>query len=134
MDDLEAPLLTTDPSKRLSPQEIKSSRVSSVTSSISEVDDDDERETMLAALHAHSRAMFGIAATNVADASTRVAEMSSTSSVSLRHASPDQEEEDTCHSLDGWQTGEAFVSNGEDKAFVHSPNNIRLSAVLFFLV
>ena len=69
---------------------------------------------MLAALHAHSRAMFGMAGPDEAEASTRGAATSPTSSVSLAPAFPDQDEDDSRQSDDGWGADQELISGSED--------------------
>ena len=88
-----------------------SSRLSPNPTSTHEQDDDDDREAMLAALNAHSRAMFGLAALDGVESNASGTE---TSSVSLGPASPDRVEEDREQSDDGWGADDGFVSDSED--------------------
>ena len=66
---------------------------------------------MLAALDAHSRAIFGLAAPDGMESSASGAE---TSSVSLGPASPDRVEEDREQSDDGWGANDGFINDSDD--------------------
>jgi hypothetical protein len=78
---------------------------SSNSSDASEDEDDGDKEAMLAALQAHSRAMFGLDGPDEAESSTQA----------LRRLSPtrDEDDGDEFQSDDGWGADDGFVSDSE---------------------
>jgi hypothetical protein len=97
---------------------------SSRSSGSEDEEEDDDKSAMLAALQAHSRAMFGLDGPDEAESSTQA----------QRRLSPTidaDEEEDEFQSDDGWGAEDGFVSDSEDgiDSEVEDESEIKMKAV-----
>jgi len=81
----------------------------SASSSGSEESEDDDKSAMLAALEAHSRAMFGLDGPDEAESSSQAQRR-----LSPQSGDADEDEEDEFQSDDGWGAEDGFVSDSED--------------------
>jgi hypothetical protein len=81
----------------------------SASSSGSEEGEDDDKSAMLAALQAHSRAMFGLDGPDEAESSTQAQRR-----LSPQSGDAEEDEGDEFQSDDGWGAEDGFVSDSED--------------------
>jgi len=81
----------------------------SASSSGSEESEDDDKSAMLAALQAHSRAMFGLDGPDEAESSSQAQRR-----LSPQSGDVDEDEGDEFQSDDGWGAEDGFVSDSED--------------------
>ena len=81
----------------------------SASSSGSEEGGDDDKSAMLAALQAHSRAMFGLDGPDEAESSSQAQRR-----LSPQSGDAEEDEGDEFQSDDGWGAEDGFVSDSED--------------------
>jgi hypothetical protein len=81
----------------------------SASSSGSEESEDDDKSAMLAALEAHSRAMFGLDGPDEAESSSQAQRR-----LSPQSGAVEEDEGDEFQSDDGWGAEDGFVSDSED--------------------
>lgn len=78
-------------------------------------DDDMDKAAMLAALNAHSRAMFGFDGPDEAESSTQARARASRSVSGSQAGSDDQDGDGGFDSDDGWGEGDDMVTDSEDE-------------------